>query len=87
MRRLRFLKLVEVLVSLSVEGVHLARRPLLRRDLPHVDEAALFDPDQQRVDGALGDAGESPDPVAYADRPDKIARTTPLQLLSNTSYR
>jgi hypothetical protein len=25
----------------------------------HVDEAALLDPDQQRVDGALGDVGET----------------------------
>src|SRR5678816_945442 len=52
-------ELFEVLPSLGVEGVHLARRPLLRRDLLHVDEAALLDPDQQRIDGAFGDVGEA----------------------------
>src|SRR4029453_8750059 len=49
----------EVVPSLRVEGIHLARRPLLRRDPLHVDEAALLDPDQQRIDGALGDVGEA----------------------------
>jgi hypothetical protein len=38
--------------------VHLARRPLLGGDLLDVDETALLDPDQQRVDGPLGDVGE-----------------------------
>src|SRR5678816_24144 len=52
-------ELFEVLPSLGVEGVHLARRPLLRRDLLHVDEAALLDPDEQRVDGAFGDVGKA----------------------------
>jgi hypothetical protein len=52
-------ELFEIFLSLSVEGIHLARRPLLGRDLLHVDEAALLDPDQQRVDGALGDIGEA----------------------------
>jgi hypothetical protein len=32
-------ELFEIFPSLSVEGIHLARRPLLRRDLLHVDEA------------------------------------------------
>ena len=45
--------------SLGVERVDLARRALLGRDLLHVDEAALLDPDEQRVDGALGDVGEA----------------------------
>jgi hypothetical protein len=35
------------------------RRPLLGRDLLHVDEAAQLDSDEQRVDGALGDVGEA----------------------------
>mgnify|MGYP000414404716 CR=1 FL=1 len=42
-----------------VEGVDLARRPLLGRDLLDVDESALLDADEQRVDGALGDVGEA----------------------------
>ena len=45
--------------SLRVQRVDLARRPLLGRDLLDVDEAALLDPDQQGVDGALGDVGEA----------------------------
>ena len=52
-------ELFEICLSLSVEGIDLARRPLLGRDLLHVDEAALLDPDQQGVDGALGDVGEA----------------------------
>src|SRR6266542_2410452 len=52
-------ELFEILPSMSVQGIHLARRPLLRRDLLHVNEAALLDPDQQRVDGALGDVEEA----------------------------
>src|SRR5262245_15625141 len=46
-------------LSLSVEGVDLARRPLLRRALLHVDEAALLDPDEQCVDGSFGDVREA----------------------------
>ena len=57
-------ELIEVLLSPSVERIHLARRPLLGRDLLHVDEAALLDPDEQRVDGALGDVGEALSPAA-----------------------
>src|SRR5215471_16213058 len=38
-------ELFQVLPSSSVEGIHLARRPLLRRDLLHIDQAALLDPD------------------------------------------
>src|SRR6476620_11013619 len=52
-------ELFEIFLSLSVEGIDLARRPLLGRDLLHVDETALLDPDQQRVDGALGDVRET----------------------------
>src|ERR1700733_815675 len=52
-------ELFEIFLSLSVEGVHLARRPLLGGDLLHVDEAALLDPDEQRVDGPFGDVGEA----------------------------
>src|SRR5208283_5456457 len=49
----------EISPSVSVEGVHLARRPLLGGDLLHVDEAALLDPDEQGVDGPFGDVGEA----------------------------
>src|ERR1700761_5748383 len=52
-------ELFEVLPSLGVEGVHLARRPLLGRNLLHVDEAALLDPDEQCVDGSFCDVGEA----------------------------
>src|SRR4029453_9657534 len=52
-------ELFEVVPSLRVERIHLARRPLLRRDLLHVDQAALLDPDQQRIDGAFGGVGEA----------------------------
>src|SRR5919106_1395099 len=52
-------ELFEVVPSLRVEGIHLARRPLLRRDLLHVDQAAMLDPDQQRIDGAFRDVGEA----------------------------
>src|SRR6266487_3473461 len=52
-------ELFEIFLSLSVEGIHLAWRPLLGRDLLHVDEALLLDPDEQGVDGALGDVGEA----------------------------
>src|ERR1700734_4084443 len=49
----------EMFLSLSVERVHLARRPLLGGDLFHVDEAALLDPDKQRVDRPFGDVREA----------------------------
>ena len=52
-------ELVELLLALGVERVHLAWRPLLGRNLLHVDEAALLDPDEQGVDGALDDVGEA----------------------------
>jgi hypothetical protein len=52
-------ELFEIFLPSRVEGVHLARRPLLGRDLLYVDEAALLDPDQQRVNGALDDVGEA----------------------------
>src|SRR5262245_18388228 len=52
-------ELFEVFAALSVGGVHLAARPLQGRDLLHVDEAPLLDPDEQRVDGALGDVGKA----------------------------
>src|SRR5512135_1065504 len=52
-------ELFEIFLSLSVEGVDLARRPLLGGDLLHVDEPALLDPDQQRVDRPFGDVGKA----------------------------
>ena len=52
-------ELFELLSAQRVQRVDLARRPLLRRDLLHVHEAALLDPDEQRVDGALDDVGEA----------------------------
>src|SRR5918993_3136923 len=52
-------ELFEVLAAQPVQRVDLARRPLLGRDLRHVHEAALLDPDQQRIDGALDDVGEA----------------------------
>ena len=76
-------ELFEILLPLSVERIHLARRPLLGRILLHIDEASLLDPDEQRVDGALGDIGETlfPQPrrdlVAVRGCPDRIARTMP----------
>src|SRR4051794_31182898 len=51
-------ELFEVLATDRVERVDLARRPLLGRHLGDVDETALLDPDQQRVDGALDDVRE-----------------------------
>src|SRR5664280_167618 len=51
-------ELFEVFLSPSVERIHLARRPLPGRDLLHIDKASLLDPDEQRVDRALGDVGE-----------------------------
>src|ERR1700731_1664217 len=55
-------ELFEIFPPLSVEGIDLARRPLLRRDLLHIDQAAQFDPHEQGVDGALGDVGQAPLP-------------------------
>src|SRR5262245_33033080 len=52
-------ELFEIGLSVGVERVHLAGRPLLGRDSLDVDEAALLAPDQQRIDGALGDLGEA----------------------------
>src|SRR5580700_3336151 len=52
-------ELFEIFLSPRVERKHLARRPLLGRDLLHVDEALLLEPDEQRVNGALGDVGEA----------------------------
>jgi hypothetical protein len=52
-------ELFEILLSLSVEPIHLARRSHLGRDLLHVDEVALLDPDKQGIDGAFGDVGEA----------------------------
>src|SRR6476469_3124088 len=63
-------ELFEICPSLSVEGIDLARRPLLGRDLLHVDEAALLDPDQQGVDRALGNVGE---PLIAQPRRDLVA--------------
>src|ERR671912_1942232 len=52
-------ELVEVLLALRVQRIHLARRTLHGRDLLDIDEAALLDAHQQGVDGAFGDIGES----------------------------
>src|SRR3954453_22907714 len=52
-------EVVEVFAPLGVEGVHLARRPLLGGNLLHVDEPALLDPDEQRVDRSFGDVAEA----------------------------
>src|SRR5476649_1351259 len=52
-------ELLEIFLSLRIERVHLARRPLLGGDLLHVDEAFLLEPDEQGVDGAFGDVGEA----------------------------
>src|ERR1700733_3792838 len=60
-------ELVEVFLSLRVERIHLARRPLLGRDLLHVDEVLLLEPDKQRVDGAFGDIREALVPQPCCD--------------------
>src|SRR6478735_9310333 len=52
-------ELLEVLAASGVERVDLARRTLLGRDLLDVGEAALLDPDEEGVDGALDDVGEA----------------------------
>src|SRR5580700_8836049 len=52
-------ELLEIFLSLRVERIHLARRPLVGRDLLHVDEALLLEPDEQGVDGAFGDVREA----------------------------
>src|SRR5262245_16193802 len=60
-------ELFEVAPPLSVERVHLARRPLLGGDFLHVDEASLLDPDEERVDRSLGDVGEALRPQPRCD--------------------
>src|ERR1019366_7481985 len=52
-------ELLEIVPSLRVKRIHLARRPLLGRDLLHIDESLVLEPDEQGVDGALGDVGEA----------------------------
>src|SRR5450631_4140671 len=52
-------ELFEIFLSLRVERIHLARRPLLGRDLLRVDETLLLVPEEQGVDGAFGDVGEA----------------------------
>jgi hypothetical protein len=51
-------ELVEVVTSVAVEGVDLARRALLRGDLLDVDESALLDAHEDGVHRPLGDVGE-----------------------------
>src|ERR1700680_1646189 len=52
-------ELFEIFLSLRVERIHLARRPLLGRGLLHVNEALQLEPDEEGVDGAFGDGGEA----------------------------
>src|SRR6478609_6069929 len=52
-------ELCELLAPLLVERVDLSGRPLLGRDLLDVDEAPLFDPDEERVHGSLDEIGEA----------------------------
>ncbi|MNH32204.1 hypothetical protein D3C79_926290 [compost metagenome] len=52
-------ELLELLPALGVQGVHLAGRTLLARDLLDVDEVLLLDAHQECVDRAFGDVGES----------------------------
>src|SRR6478609_11352422 len=52
-------ELFELLLTAGVERVHLARRPFLGRDLVHVDEPLLLDPDEYGVDGAFDEVGET----------------------------
>src|SRR5215467_5600297 len=63
----RLPELIEVFPPVSVERVHAAGRPFLRRDLLHVDQASLLDPDQHRVDGAFDDVGEASLPKPRRD--------------------
>src|SRR6478735_7717432 len=78
-------ELVELVVSLRVEGVDLAGWALLGRHLLHVDEAALLDAHEQRVDRALGDVGEAlvaqpgGDLVAVRGPPGEDREHDPLQ--------
>src|SRR5215469_14342017 len=66
----RLPELFEVFATLSVEGVHPPRRALLRRNLLHVDDAPLLDPDQHRVNGSLRNVGE---PLLPEPRCDLVA--------------
>src|SRR4030095_10924150 len=50
---------VELFSTMRVERVHLAWWALLGRPLLHVHEAPLLDPDEQGVDGAFDEFGES----------------------------
>src|SRR6478735_5324422 len=52
-------ELFELLVPLGVERVDLSGRPLLGRNLLHIDEAPLLDPDEQCVNGSLDEFGEA----------------------------
>src|SRR5580700_11100463 len=52
-------ELLEIFLSLRVERIDLAWRPFVGRDLLHVDEALLLEPDEQRVDSPLGNVGEA----------------------------
>jgi hypothetical protein len=40
-------ELFEILLSLNIERIHFPRRPLLGRNLLHVDKASLLDPKAQ----------------------------------------
>src|SRR5690606_5429290 len=55
----RLPELLQIFPAASVEGIHLAWRPLLGGNLLHIHEAALLDPDEQRVDGSFGNVLES----------------------------
>src|SRR4051794_501680 len=52
-------EVVELGPTPVVERIDLARRALLGRHLLDVDQATLLHPDQQGVDGALGDVREA----------------------------
>src|SRR6476469_5783778 len=52
-------ELFELLAPLRIERIDLARRPLLGRDLLHIDEATLLDADEQGVHGSLDEFGEA----------------------------
>jgi hypothetical protein len=52
-------ELGQVLPPSGVDGVDLAGRALLGGHLLHIDEPALLDADEERVDGPLGDVGEA----------------------------
>lgn len=61
-------ELVEVQATSCVEGVHLARGPLLGRDPLRIDQATSLDPDEQGADRALRDVGETLVPQPRRDR-------------------